>query len=190
MPPKSIKVGYEINPATGRQRKSCRQDQVRDPQTGRCKKVRPKRSSPKKKKSPRRKSIKVGYEINPLTGIQRKSCRQDQVRDPRTGRCKKIAPKKSSPKKKKSSRKIQMEECPVCFEDTPNLTLPCNHPLCTSCIKQIKRQARINNPPCPLCRRRIIKLVNKKSHKKSHKKSPKKSPKKSDSNFDYDDITY
>jgi deltex-like protein len=49
---KSIKAGYEINPATGKLRKSCRHDQFRDPQTGKCKKIR----SPKKRKSPKKRS--------------------------------------------------------------------------------------------------------------------------------------
>jgi len=36
-----LKPGYELNPATGKQRKICRPGYYRDPESGRCKKIRP-----------------------------------------------------------------------------------------------------------------------------------------------------
>jgi hypothetical protein len=76
--------------------KSCTQNQVRDPQSGRCKKVTSKRKS-------KRKSLVAGYEINPVNGRKRKSCSQNQLRDNRTGRCKKIRSKSKSASPKKKS---------------------------------------------------------------------------------------
>ena len=69
--------GYEINPATGRQRKMCVDPEVRNAR-GRCAVP---RAAP---------VLQPGYEINPDTGRARKMCAHDQYRDPDTGRCKKL----------------------------------------------------------------------------------------------------
>ena len=145
---KPLPSGYEIDPSTGRKRKSCNNNQVRDPQTGRCKKIRSSKKKSLKTKSPlkiKRKKIKSfpkilsyspvsssnafsplkspisilppkqksliskkkplpsGYEIDPSTGRKRKSCNNNQVRDPQTGRCKKIRSSKKKSLKRKSS---------------------------------------------------------------------------------------
>jgi hypothetical protein len=199
---KSLSTGYEINPANGRKRKSCSQNQVRDPQTGRCKKVRS-----KSKRKTKRKSLATGYEINPANGRKRKSCSQNQVRDPQTGRCKKVrsksksskkkslkksaSPKKkslkksASPKKKslkKSASPQQMDECTVCYDETNAKVPGCNHPLCPTCFSGMRLSGRTIS--CPICRNRFNNLNIGGPKKKSVKKSAspkKKSSKKSSS---------
>ena len=74
----TIPAGYELNPDTGRLRKSCTRNQYRSPDTGRCRKIQP---------VARVRAIPAGYEINPATGRLRKSCRANQVRNPISGRC-------------------------------------------------------------------------------------------------------
>jgi len=194
---KSLAAGYEINQATGRKRKSCRNDQVRDPQSGRCKKV---TSKSKSKRKSRRKSLVTGYEINPANGRKRKSCSQNQVRDNRTGRCKKIrsksksaSPKKkslkksASPKKKslkKSASPQQMDECTVCYDETNAKVPGCNHPLCPTCFSGMRLSGRTIS--CPICRNRFNNLNIGGPKKKSLKKSApkKKSSKKKSSSPD------
>ena len=142
---KSLPAGYEINPVTGRRRKSCRPDQVRNPQTNKCKKIRSKS---------KRKSLPAGYEINPATGRRRKSCRPDQFRDPQTNKCKKIRAK-SKKRKSLSPKKVAMDECPVCLNDTDTRTSTCNHPLKRK--SPIKRRILFSAPvpfqygECPVC---------------------------------------
>jgi hypothetical protein len=107
--------GYEINPATGRQRKMCVDPEVRNargrcavpraapvlqpgyeinPDTGRARKmcVPPEvRNAKGRCAAPRAAPVlQPGYEINPDTGRARKMCAHDQYRDPDTGRCKKL----------------------------------------------------------------------------------------------------
>ena len=173
---KSLAAGYEINPATGRKRKSCRPDQVRDQQTGRCKNVRSKS---------KRKSLASGYEINPATGRKRKSCRPDQVRDQQTGRCKNVRSKSRksnkkksmSPKKKSMSPGQQLAECTVCYDETNSKVPGCNHPLCPSCFNGMRQSGRTIS--CPICRLRFNNLNNGFSKKKSVSPKKKKSKKKS-----------
>ena len=167
---KSLPAGYEINPVTGRRRKSCRPDQVRNPQTNKCKKIRSKS---------KRKSLPAGYEINPATGRRRKSCRPDQFRDPQTNKCKKIRAK-SKKRKSLSPKKVAMDECPVCLNDTDTRTSTCNHPgcnhpLCDECFNNMIASGRIvaysNNGTslmaCPLCRGHFSSLSNSPIKRKS-----------------------
>jgi len=91
---KSPPAGYEINPRTGRIRKSCPPGKIRGPRGTYC--VFPRKSkSPKKKRSPG-----PGYEVNPATGRIRRACPPGKVRSP-AGYCVRIR-KVKSPKKKKS----------------------------------------------------------------------------------------
>ena len=165
---KSIPAGYEI--FNGRMRKICNQNQVRNPITRRCNKVRSK--SVRKKRSP---VVPAGYEI--INGRIRKSCTQNQVRSPVTGRCNKVrsksarkrksykkrkiaSPKKVLPPKKKVSppKKVQKTrkslnttgECPICYEETPYKLFGCNHPLCEVCYEGMVASGRTMR--CPLCR--------------------------------------
>ena len=39
-----------------------------------------------------------------------------------------------------------INECPICMENIPNCTLPCNHQFCKNCIDELK------NKTCPMCR--------------------------------------
>lgn len=94
--------GYEMNPKWNGRRidhqciKECGFLQSRDPVTNRCKGPLGgvKEPSPKAaaKGSPLPRIPRPGYEINPLTGRERKMCLPGQYRDPDTGRCKKIRP--------------------------------------------------------------------------------------------------
>jgi hypothetical protein len=89
--------GYEMNPKwNGRNPnhqciKECGFLQSRDPLTNRCKGPLGgvKEASPK---APKIRIPKPGYEINPLTGRERKMCLVGEYRDPNTGRCRKIRP--------------------------------------------------------------------------------------------------
>ena len=82
---------YEINPSTNKKRKSCKKNQIRNPKTGRCninKNYRsPVASSRKSPMTSSRKKSPVKYEINPSTNKKRKSCKKNQIRNPKTGRC-------------------------------------------------------------------------------------------------------
>ena len=97
---KSIPEGYELY--EGKLRKKCKEGQVRDPVTKRCRKI---------KEKEQKKSIPEGYELH--EGKLRKKCKEGQIRDPITNRCRKVKNdkpnKKSSPKKepKKSSNNKQ-----------------------------------------------------------------------------------
>ena len=91
---KSPPAGYEINPTTGRIRKSCPPGKIRGNRGTYCVKIR-KSKSPKKKRSPG-----PGYEVNPVTGRIRRACPPGKVRSP-AGYCVRIR-KVKSPKKKKS----------------------------------------------------------------------------------------
>ena len=93
----TIPNGYEINPKTGKLRKSCLANQIRNEKTGRC---RLKSNTKSPKKSPKKKSpiIPNGYEINPANGKPRKSCLPNQVRNEKTGRCR-LKSNTKSPKK-------------------------------------------------------------------------------------------
>ena len=97
---KKNEKGYEINPITGKKRKSCLPHQLRNPKTGRC--------------------IKIieDYEINPITGKKRKSCLPHQVRNPKTGRC--IRKNKLKITLSSSSKKIKHK---TKKSSSPNLSL-------------------------------------------------------------------
>jgi len=105
--PKVCKDNEELNPLTGRCRKKCNENEVRDQKTGRCKKVAKKPSrKPSTKKVPPTKVCKDKEELNPLTGRCRKKCNENEVRDQKTGRCKKVAKKASrKPSRKPSTKK-------------------------------------------------------------------------------------
>lgn len=91
---KSPPAGYEINPRTGRTRKSCPPGKVRAAGSNYC-------VFPRKAKSPKKKkSLAPGYEVNPSTGRVRRECPPGKVRSQR-GNCVRVR-KSKSPKKKKS----------------------------------------------------------------------------------------
>ena len=90
--------GYEMNPKWNGRRidhqciKECGPLQFRDEVTNRCKTLGliDAGHSPRAPALPR--VPKPGYEINPLTGRERKMCLPGEYRDPNTGRCRKIRP--------------------------------------------------------------------------------------------------
>ena len=43
------------------------------------------------------------------------------------------------------------KQCPICMEYKMDAMPSCGHPLCQSCIKKVDK--------CPICRRRITKVV-------------------------------
>jgi len=97
-PRKKSPVEYEIDPSTKKKRKSCKKNQIRNPKKGRCVINRnyksPSSSSRKSSSSPRsspssspRKKSPVEYEIDPSTKKKRKSCKKNQIRNPKTERC-------------------------------------------------------------------------------------------------------
>lgn len=168
MPPRQRRIppGYEINPATGRVRKSCRANQVRSPETGRCRKIR----------TPVRvRSIPIGYEINPETGRLRKSCRANQVRSPLTGRCIKeetyirlfvASPRRRNPRRQARPRSPirrsrsrsrassqASQECCVCYDKTRRSIRNCKHLICKKCYRGMRQTGR--TMACPMCRGRL-----------------------------------
>jgi hypothetical protein len=79
--PRLCPEGKEINPKTGRCVKSCKPEQVRSVETGRC--------VSKKSSSPKRRVCPSGKEINPKSGRCVNLCKAGQVRNKDTGRCSK-----------------------------------------------------------------------------------------------------
>ena len=90
--------GYEANKKwTGRNPnhqciKQCGFLQNRDPLTNRCKGPLGGVKEPSPKAPAKIRIPKPGFEINPLTGRERKMCLVGEYRDPNTGRCRKIRP--------------------------------------------------------------------------------------------------
>ncbi len=90
--------GFEANKKwTGRNPnhqciKECGFLQSRDPLTNRCKGPLGGVKEPSQKAPAKIRMPKPGYEINPLTGRERKMCLVGEYRDPNTGRCRKIRP--------------------------------------------------------------------------------------------------
>ena len=85
--------GEEVSPKSGKCVKVCKDTQVRDDKTGRCRK----RKSP----GPKKVVCPPGKEVSPKSGKCVKVCKDTQVRDDKTGRCRKRKPSgRKSPKKK------------------------------------------------------------------------------------------
>jgi len=142
-----VPVGYEINPANGKLRKSCTANQVRNQATGRCKK--------RSNRIQRSRNIPAGYEVNPANGKLRKSCTANQTRDARTGRCRKNAVARSPRRGRRSSparASPQGEDCPVCLDDTTLKIRGCRHPLCRTCFNGMRTANNGRPVRCPMCR--------------------------------------
>jgi len=96
----------EINPVTGRCVNKCKENEIRDIKTGKCikkeepkakkeepkaKKAEPKnkKEEPKaKKEEPKdKKECPEGKEINPVTGRCVNKCKENEIRDDKTGKC-------------------------------------------------------------------------------------------------------
>ena len=84
---KDCPSGKELNPNTGRCINKCKQDEVRNLDTGRCIKIKLKLKS---------KDCPSGKELNPKTGRCINKCKDGEVRNTKTGKCLKIKPKLKS----------------------------------------------------------------------------------------------
>ena len=78
---KECPEGKEINPLTKRCVKICDKDKIRNPETGKCEKIKAEKIE---------KECPEGKEINPKTGRCVNKCKEGEVRDAATGKCIKI----------------------------------------------------------------------------------------------------
>ena len=165
---KPLPSGYEIDPSTGRKRKSCNNNQVRDPQTGRCKKIRSsKKKSLKRKSSPLRKtkspvSTKTKSPLRKTKSLKRKSSPLRKTKSPVSTKTKSpVSTKTKSPVSTKTKSPVSRKKtCPICNKQVLNLK---QHQKSAKCRRVAAGQVRKTKSPVKSPVRKI---------KSSKKRSP------------------
>ena len=60
----------------------------------------------------------------------------------------------------KIDHKPIIQECPICYEEKPNIKIFCGHRLCQTCWQTIVKRTKENRSPlCPLCRGQVFDVL-------------------------------